>query len=169
MSKSRSLTPDEVALVRSMFGDAIDYGRVRLVNRKWWPFQPKNAAMAPCGDIHFHPQGKLWSEDFSREPLWLQGLWIHEMAHVWQAQRYGRVYLPLMRQPFSRYRYQMVPGRPFPRYGLEQQAEIVRHAFLLRHGYRLEGAPPLEELEKLLPFSRPSSPPRPAPAEAAGP
>ena len=108
--------------------------------------------MAPCGNIHFHPQGKLWSEDFSREPLWLQGFFIHEMTHVWQAQRNGRFYLPLTRHPFCRYRYRLVPGRPFGSYGIEQQAEIVRHAFLLRHGYRLEDAPPLEALEKVLPF-----------------
>jgi hypothetical protein len=169
MSDERVLTSGEIDLVRTIFGDAIDYGRVRLVKRKWWPFQPKNAAMAPCGNIHFHPHGTLWSQDFSREPLWLQGFWIHEMTHVWQAQRYGRFYLPLMRQPFSRYRYEIVPGRSFARYGLEQQAEIVRHTFLLRRGYRLEAAPPLEELEKLLPFSRPSSPPRPAQASTAGP
>jgi len=169
MTDERALTFGEIGLVRSVFGDAIDYGRVRLVRRKWWPFQPKNAAMAPCGNIHFHPQGTLWSEDFSREPLWLQGFFIHEMTHVWQAQRYGRFYLPLMRQPFSRYRYTIVPGRRFARYGLEQQAEIVRRAFLLRRGYRLENVPPLEELEKLLPFSLASSPLRPGPASAAGP
>ena len=169
MSDERVLTSGEIDLVRTIFGDAIDCGRVRLVKRKWWPFQPKNAAMAPCGNIHFHPHGTLWSQDFSREPLWLQGFWIHEMTHVWQAQRYGRFYLPLMRQPFSRYRYEIVPGRSFARYGLEQQAEIVRQTFLLRRGYRLVDAPPLEELEKLLPFSRPSSPRRPEPVSAAVP
>lgn len=148
----RPLTPGEVELVRSMFGNTIDYASVWLVRRKWWPFQPANAAMAPCGNIHFHPRGKLWSEDFSREPLWLQGFFIHEMTHVWQAQRYGRFHLPLMRRPFSRYSYTLVPGRPFVRYGLEQQAEMVRHAFLLHRRYRLSDAPPLDQLENVLPF-----------------
>ena len=86
--------------------------------------------MAPCGNIHFHPRGKLWSDDFSKEPLQVQGFFMHEMTHVWQAQKGGRFYLPLMRHPFCRYRYELVPGRPFGRYGLEQQAEIVRHVFL---------------------------------------
>ena len=31
------------------------------------------------------------------------------------------------------------------------QAEIVRHVFLLRHGLPLPGAPPLEQLESILP------------------
>ena len=55
MKGARPLTPGEIALARSMFGDAIDYGRVRLVRRKWWPFQPKGIVMAPTGNIHFHP------------------------------------------------------------------------------------------------------------------
>jgi hypothetical protein len=144
---SRSLTPGEIALARSVFGDAIDYSKVRMVRRKWWPFQPRGTAMAPTGNIHFHPRGTLWSEDFSKEPLHLQGFFIHEMTHVWQSQTRGRYYLPLMRHPFCRYRYSIVPGRPFTRYGLEQQAEIVRHAFLARNGVRILAPPPA-----ILPF-----------------
>ena len=143
----RSLTPGEIALARSVFGDAIDYDEVRLVRRKWWPLQPRSVAMAPCGNIHFHPHGMLWSEDFAREPLHLQGFFIHELTHVWQSQTRGRFYLPLMRHPFCRYRYELVPGRPFARYGLEQQAEIVRHAFLAERGWKI-AAPP----HSLLPF-----------------
>ncbi len=103
--------------------------------------------MAPCGNIHFHPRGNAWSDDFSREPLSTQGFFIHEMTHVWQSQTRGRFYLPLMRHPFCRYRYTIVSGRPFERYGLEQQAEIVRHVFMAERGARL-AAPPAS----LLPF-----------------
>lgn len=150
MRDGRPLTPGEMELARSVFGSAIDYAQVRLVRRKWWPFQPRQTVMAPTGHIHFHPRGDLWSEDFAAEPLGRQGLFIHEMTHVWQAQAKGRFYLPLMRHPFCRYRYELRPGRPFERYGLEQQAEIVRHAFLAKHGYRLAQCPP----EALLPFAR---------------
>ncbi len=90
--------------------------------------------MAPNGHIHFHPQSPLWSEDFAKEPMSLQGLFIHEMTHVWQAQTRGRFYLPLMRHPFCRYSYRLIEGRPFGRYGLEQQAEMVRHRFLADRG-----------------------------------
>jgi hypothetical protein len=134
MKGARPLTPDEIDLARSVFGDAIDYQRVRLVRRKWWPFQPKSVVMAPGGNIHFHPDSSLWSEDFSRESISLQGMFIHEMTHVWQAQTRGRYYLPLMRHPFCRYGYRLIEGRPFDRYGLEQQAEIVRHRFLADRG-----------------------------------
>jgi len=145
----RPLTAGEVELARSVFGDAIDYSQVQLFKGKWWPFHPRNAAMAPMGNIYFHPEGDVWSEDFSKEPLGRQGFFIHEMTHVWQAQKSGRLYLPLMRHPFCRYSYELKPGKPFQRYGLEQQAEIVAHTFLARRGARLALVPPPE----LLPFA----------------
>lgn len=149
---SRYLTRDEVALARGMFGQAIDYGRVRVHERKWWPFQPKGVTMAPDGDLWFHPDCGLFCADFCDSPLHIQGHFIHEMTHVWQAQRSGKYWLPLMRHPFCRYDYDVVPGKPFARYGIEQQAEIVRHAFLLRQGVMVEGKPGLEAYEGLLPF-----------------
>jgi hypothetical protein len=149
MRGARPLTPGEITLARSVFGDAIDYSRVKMVRRKWWPFQPPSFAMAPTGNIHFHPHGDLWSDDFAAEPLHRQGMFIHEMTHVWQAQTRGRFYLPLMRHPFCRYAYVLEEGKPLTRYGLEQQAEIVRHIFLSQHGLRLATDPP----RSLLPFA----------------
>ncbi len=135
MKGARTLTAGEIRLARTMFGDAVEYSRVHMVRRKWWWFQPRGVVMAPTGNIHFHPDSPLWSDDFSTAPVSLQGLFIHEMTHVWQAQTRGRYYLPLMRHPFCRYGYVPVLGRAFDRYGLEQQAEIVRHAFLSGHGF----------------------------------
>jgi hypothetical protein len=145
----RPLTDGETALARSIFGDAIDYARVRLIKRKWWPLQPRNFIMTPCGNLHFHPRGSAWSDDFSNETLPLQGLFIHEMTHVWQAQKGGRFYLPLIRHPFCRYDYSLTPGKTFERYGIEQQAEIVRHRFLADRGAPVPLLPPRD----LLPFS----------------
>jgi hypothetical protein len=149
---SRPLTAGERELAASVFGDAIDYDPVRMVRRAWWPFQPRNIVMAPCGNIHFHRASDLWSDDFAGEPLHRQGLFIHEMTHVWQAQLRGRYYLPLMRHPFCKYRYSFDPGRPFDRYGLEQQAELVRHGFLRGNRYPLSNAPALADLAAVLPF-----------------
>ena len=97
--------------MRSVFGDAVDTARVRLVEGKWWPFQPSASAMAPMGSIYFHPDGGGWSEDFSRESLGGKAFFIHEMTHVWQSQRGGRFYLPLMRHPFCRYSYAAPAGQ----------------------------------------------------------
>lgn len=150
--KSRPLTPAERNLAGSIFGDAIHFDPVRIHRRKWFPFQPCRTIMAPDGDIWIHPKSELWSDDFGAANLSLQALFLHELTHVWQAQNRGRYYLPLMRHPFCRYGYRLVPGRPFERYGLEQQAEIVRHAFLRRNLYPLSAAPSQDELEALLPF-----------------
>jgi hypothetical protein len=148
----RPLTAEETVLARTMFRQAIDYGRVRIHNRKWWPLQPDGVTMAPDGHLWFAPTGGLYCDDFCASPLHVQGHFIHEMTHVWQAQRSGKWWLPLMRHPFCRYAYDYVPGKPFMRYGIEQQAEIVRHAFLLKRGQHVEGKPGLDAYEALLPF-----------------
>src|SRR3546814_8136163 len=96
---------------------------------------------------------RLFREDFCRASLDMQGLFIHEMTHVAQSQWGGRYYLPLIRHPFCRYDYTIRPGQAFGHYGIEQQAEIVRHAFLLRRGMSLPDKPPLEVYEALLPFN----------------
>ncbi len=147
----RQLTNGEIALCRTVFGDAIDYLQVRLVRGKFWPFHPRGVAMAPMGEIYFHPERGGWSPDFSLEPPAAQGFFIHEMTHVWQAQKGGRFFLPLMRHPFCRYDYRRVPGKAFAAYGLEQQAEIVRHAFLAKIGAQPRAD--RQELAELLPFA----------------
>lgn len=89
--------------------------------------------------MHFHPKGSAYCEDFASENLLRQGFFIHEMTHVWQAQQRGRWYLVLNRHPFCRYDYTLKPGQPFTAYGIEQQAEIVKHAFWLRNGAKVVG------------------------------
>lgn len=157
MTGSRPLTEAERNLSASIFGDAIDYDRVTLNQRKWFPLQPVMTLMAPDGAIWFHPKGPHWCEDFCQASVQRQALFLHEMTHVWQHQ--SGIFLPLRRHPFCRYSYSLKPGWPLERYGIEQQAEIVRHTFLLREGVAVPGAPPRESFEAILPFS-------PAPSSA---
>lgn len=95
--------------------------------------------MAPRGHLHFHPLSEGYCEDFSKESLFRQAFFIHEMTHVWQSQTRGSWYLVTHRMPWARYSYSLKPGWPLSRYGIEQQAEIVKHAFLLRRGAKLAG------------------------------
>lgn len=141
-----------MALAESVFGKAIDLAPVRIKRRRWFPLQPRVTVMAPCGHIHFHPHSELYQDDFSRAHYPAQGLFIHELTHVWQTQRKGRWYLPLARHPLCKYDYVLKPGWPLERYGIEQQAEIVRHAFLISRGVRVAGAPALETYAGILPF-----------------
>jgi hypothetical protein len=147
---SRALTPAEAALCLSVFGQAIDYGQVTIFNRKWWLFQSRRVTMAPDGNLWFHPKNDLFCNDFCRSPRNVQALFIHEMVHVWQHQQ--GVFLPLARHPFSRYDYELQPGKTFTEYGIEQQAEIVSHYFLLKTGARLKNGYGIADYLGLLPF-----------------
>lgn len=108
--------------------------------------------MAPRGHIHFHPLSASYCDDFSIASLTLQGHFIHEMVHVWQVQTRGPWYLVLWRTFSHRYDYSLKPGWPLDRYGIEQQAEIVRHAFLLRRGIKLPGVADKRAYDQLVDF-----------------
>jgi hypothetical protein len=146
----RPLTGQERTLAQSIFRDALDYDRVRIHNRKWWWFQPQQITMAPDGHLWFHPKSDLFCDDFCARNMTTQGLFIHELVHVWQHQQ--GIFLPLKRHPFCRYDYSIKPGWKLKQYGIEQQAEIVRHIFLLKNGVKVAGAPPLEQYAGILPF-----------------
>jgi len=109
--------------------------------------------MAPRGHLHFHPQSPHYCDDFSLANMMRQGLFIHEMTHVWQSQKKGSWYLPLNRHPWCRYDYSLKPGWSLERYGIEQQAEIVRHAFLLRNGWNVAGIADASAYDLLVNFS----------------
>ena len=146
----RPLTPGERALAHEVFGSSLALDDIRIRRRKWFPFQPRDTVMAPCGHVHFHPAGSSYCDDFAQASRGTQGLLVHELTHVWQTQRHGRWWLPLRRYPFCRYDYVLKPDWPFERYGIEQQAEIVRHAWFNRIGARIPADHPPEILERLL-------------------
>jgi hypothetical protein len=130
----RPLTDGERAIAAGLFGTALDPDIARIHRAKWWPLQPRNVVMAPDGDVCFHADGGLWREDFANAPARLQALFAHELTLVWQYQ--NGIFLPLRRHPFCRYAYDIVPGCPLWRYGIEQQAMIVEHAFVARQAGR---------------------------------
>ncbi len=139
-------------MVRRMFGTAIDPVPVRVRRKRWFALQPRNVTMAPSGHLHFHPGSSSYCDDFAKAEPDLQGHFIHEMTHVWQAQKLGRWFLILRRHPFCRYSYSLKPGWKLERYGLEQQAEIIRHAFMLRNGWAVAGVADKRVYEALVDF-----------------
>ena len=108
--------------------------------------------MAPRGHLHFHPRGQTYCDDFSKVDLRRQGLFIHELVHVWQVQAKGEWFLVTRRMPWARYDYSLKPGWPLERYGIEQQAEIVKHAFWLRRGKKIAGVADPAAYEMLVRF-----------------
>lgn len=128
-------------LAASVFGDLIDYQGVRL------------AAAAPfgfavtLGPLILFPPGS--PADFALADLRAQAWLIHELTHVWQfATAPGRTLKSWADAVFTggygpglrAYRYSL-SLRDFDSYGLEQQASIVEHAFLLREGGRCAAMP----------------------------
>ena len=103
--------------------------------------------MAPDGNLWFHPKSDLFCDDYSECNLNLQGLFVHEMAHVWQHQK--GIFLPIARHPFCTYSYEIIPGKSFAKYGIEQQAEIIRHVFLLKQGARLKNGLGIADFDKM--------------------
>lgn len=146
----RALTAGERVLAEFVFGRALALDAVRVRRRKWFPLHPRETVMAPCGHIHFHPDGGCYVDDFAAADIQARGLFVHELVHVWQSQRHGRWWLPLLRHPFCRYDYELRPDWPLERYGIEQQAEIVRHAYFSRIGVRIPERHAPEILERLL-------------------
>jgi hypothetical protein len=80
---SRRLTEGEVAMAAALFGAAIDYAKVRIHDRRYMPFQPKNGAMTPNGRLYFHRSCFL--DDYAAGDIHAQHWFMHEMVHVWQS------------------------------------------------------------------------------------
>lgn len=152
----RTLTAGERALVREVFGDAIDLDRARIHARAFVPLAHRRGlAIAPNGHVYFHPDDHR--DDFSRAGLAQQAWFIHEMTHVWQHQCGTCVWLRGLLN--RRYVYlPFDPGRPFSSYGVEQQGDIVQDYFTLLRGGRVAGAPPLAAYRALLPFTNGRAP-----------
>jgi type VI secretion system secreted protein VgrG len=62
----RPLTSGEIAMARQMFGNSIDYSKVKVHNHGYLPFdlQGENTAMSPDGEIYFRKEN--YEADFSR-------------------------------------------------------------------------------------------------------
>jgi hypothetical protein len=126
----RKLTAGEIALAAEMFGDSLDAARVRIVTIPFW----KRAFVAGPALIVW-PAASL-PEDFAAAPLGDQGVFVHELTHVWQAQHGVRLLMAKLKagdRPDS-YAYDAAGAEGFARLNIEQQAMVVQHAFLASRG-----------------------------------
>jgi hypothetical protein len=134
--RRRPLTEGERGLAREVFGEALDAGRVGVFALPVW-----NRPFAPSGRLVVWPAASAY-RDFAEAPLWLRSAFVHELVHVWQAQ--SGVFLPLAKlragDGRAAYAYDPEDGRPFEALNIEQQAMIVQHAYMARHG----GAAPFD-------------------------
>jgi hypothetical protein len=119
----RPLSENELQCAQRVFKDAVDYRLVRIDSRARVGIHAKVIAYVTFNYINF--RGSLSPEIF-----------IHEMMHVWQFQRFGSVYLfRAMKAQFSNTVYdfggienlyqKMLAGRGLMDFNFEQQAEII--------------------------------------------
>ncbi|MGP5217044.1 type IV secretion protein Rhs [Psychrobacter celer] len=138
--RSRHLSAGEVALARSVFGDSIRLEDVQL-KTAWWVL--RHYAVSPNGHIYFHPAD--WITDFSQSSLSKQSWLIHELTHVWQLQQGIKVVRGALVD--RRYDYVFIVGKPFFKYGIEQQARMVQDYFVRR-----QRGQDCRDFERCIPF-----------------
>lgn len=128
----RQLTIGEIALAKTLYGYSILYHLVWVHRESYLPFnlQPVNVAMTPNGEMWFRED--TYSPDFSLETrLDKKHLFMHEMMHVWQAQKGMFVRTRGLFSSVADYSYSL-DKVDLLHYGLEQQASIVSDYWLLQ-------------------------------------
>ncbi len=144
----RKLTSGEITLLRSMFGNAVNYTTVRIYDKKFITAQGDTMAIAPNGNIYFAP--KVHKNDFSLASDVSKHFFIHEMTHVWQYQNGQTVALRAIGEQLlfeypskiglgeGAYPYELDPRKNLLDYGIEQQASIVADYWALKNGLHVE-------------------------------
>lgn len=118
-------------MASQLFGDAIDYGRVRVHNRPYLPLglQPRNCAMTPNGSIYFHHSCYL--PDYTAgDPLTIHWF-MHEMVHVWQHQLGYPVRLRGAFRIGLSYGYELRADATLADYNMEAQGDLLADYFAL--------------------------------------
>jgi hypothetical protein len=130
-NRSRSLTLAEVAMAATLFGESIDYERVRIHARRYMPFQPRTCCMTPNGSMYFH--SSCFLPDYTRSVPSVAHWFIHEMVHVWQHQLgYGVRLRGGLRIGLS-YDYDLAPGKTLADFNMEAQGDLLADYFALKH------------------------------------
>jgi hypothetical protein len=124
----RTLTPGELAAVKQVYGDTLDYSKVRLKAGDVGLFGGSGRAFVH-GDTIYVPTASL-KADGSIPP----GTLVHEMGHVWQHQHGGTDYMSeaLWAQQFGQgydWKKGLNEGKTFAQLNPEQQAEFISNAF----------------------------------------
>ena len=129
---TRALTDSEIAIAKSIYGNKINYRRVRLDEYAY--LGPKQQRICYVSFYLINSWGKM-----------SDALLIHELAHIWQYEQMGAVYMPsaLVAQNSNvGYDYGGVKGLQnalgtsgnLCSFNLEQQGDILADYFRIRNG-----------------------------------
>ncbi len=131
---TRGLTDRELKLARSVFGERVNYRRVRLDERAW--LGPRQGRYCYVSFFTINSWGPM-----------TDAILIHELVHVWQYQRVGIAYIPrALRALVSEEGYDYggaealsrgrLTGKRLLDFNYEQQADIITDYYRLRNGQR---------------------------------
>ena len=145
----RSLTPGEIALAQTIFGDGIDYEKVRVVGR-CAPDTPMLRCPPAVRGNEIQVARWFYEPDYSAGDNGesRRDTFIHELTHIYQNQRMGGFatfvygFLDSVIEDFARmadskadkYYYVLDRSKALLDYGIEQQASIITDYFRLLHG-----------------------------------
>jgi hypothetical protein len=126
---SRPLSADEIEKGRSIFGNTLDYARIRLDEKA--TIVTKDKGIIYVGFNTINSWGALREDIF-----------IHELVHVWQYQKFGAGYISnALKAQVSKegYNYAYNKGwetsRSIHDFNAEQQADLVQDYYRLKKGF----------------------------------
>lgn len=131
---TRPLYNWEIELAKSVFGDSIDYKRVRI--DEYSISGPKQMKFCYVSFYIINSWGPMKNSTF-----------IHELTHIWQFEKMGSVYIPralrAQQSPLG-YNYGGVSalkacqekGKSFLSFNFEQQGDIISDYYRIRDGYK---------------------------------
>lgn len=130
--QSRGLTPGEIELAKSVYGNSVDYSKVRINHKHYMLGQPNETAMSPDGNMYYPTE--IYKNDFSKDS---RQLFIHEMAHIWQKQ--NNITDPVMEgislffgnlgNYNASYSHTVDPRKDLLDYNMEQQGRLIESYF----------------------------------------
>ena len=148
----RALTPGEAALAQEAFGDALRLDRIRLIGS---PFSRAFVAGRWFGrDWIVWPRRSLLA-DFTDVVPGLQGLLVHELTHVWQAQQGVNLLIAKLKagDRAASYAYVADDGCQWSCLNIEQQAMVMEHRFHACRGSHTPGDRAF--YDRICPFTAP--------------
>lgn len=134
----RALSPAEAALAREVFGRDLRLDDIRILGAPW----PFTRAFVPGRwfgrDWILWPRASL-TPDLAQALLRTQGVFIHELVHVWQAQNGVNLLSGKLKAGDGpgAYAYPVDDGCEWIGLNIEQQAMVVEHRFLQTRGVRV--------------------------------
>ncbi|WP_157956642.1 hypothetical protein [Dyella sp. C11] len=135
--KVRGLSSSEIAMARTVFGDGVDYAKVKVHHGGWWLFsavggQDKTTAVTPNGEMYY--PSAIYRDNFAGDDDRGRALFMHEMVHVWQKQMGYSVKLHGMTvtsRGDAAYRYTLTSTSRLSDFNMEQQGNIMSDYYMI--------------------------------------